>query len=205
MKTITSREFYHQPALVNSLHPGQQLVVTDKGQSFAQRTARNWTSRSSCNPSADMTIYADTSFLVASRYRRDTFHRQALDFFGEHEEDAWLWSPWHRVEVLHALRQYAQHPEPKRAIPVADAKALIHRIETDVRLGYLLHMEADWRDVLRTANELSAEHGFKLVFRGGDLLHVAYALELAAGLFVTFDERQAAIAEAAGLEAAKPE
>ena len=147
-----------------------------------------------------MTIYADTSFLVASRYRRDTFHREAVRFFGEHEQDAWLWSPWHRVEVLHALRQYTQHPEAKRALPIEDAKALIHRLEADVRLGYLLHMEADWHDVLRTANELSAGLGFNLVFRGGDLLHVAYALELAAGLFVTFDGRQSAVAQAAGLK-----
>jgi hypothetical protein len=31
MKTITTREFFHAPSLVKSLHPGQSLVVTDKG------------------------------------------------------------------------------------------------------------------------------------------------------------------------------
>lgn len=32
MKTVTTREFYHTPALVNTLFAGQSLVVTDKGQ-----------------------------------------------------------------------------------------------------------------------------------------------------------------------------
>jgi hypothetical protein len=111
-----------------------------------------------------------------------------------------LWSPWHRVEVLHALRQYTQHPETKRALPVADAKALIFRFENDVRLGYLLHWEMDWRNILRRADALSSVHGFKLIFRGGDLLRVAYALELASDLFVTCADRQAALAKATGLE-----
>jgi hypothetical protein len=32
MKTISTRTFYHRPALVNALRPGQKVVVTDKGQ-----------------------------------------------------------------------------------------------------------------------------------------------------------------------------
>jgi hypothetical protein len=31
MKTVTTREFFHAPALVTSLHPGQSLMVTDNG------------------------------------------------------------------------------------------------------------------------------------------------------------------------------
>jgi antitoxin (DNA-binding transcriptional repressor) of toxin-antitoxin stability system len=31
MKTATTREFYHTPALVRSLRAGQSLIVTDKG------------------------------------------------------------------------------------------------------------------------------------------------------------------------------
>ncbi|HAB17161.1 MAG TPA: type II toxin-antitoxin system VapC family toxin [Verrucomicrobiota bacterium] len=146
-----------------------------------------------------MTIYADTSFLVASRYPHDNFHEAALDFYEGHEEAIWLWSPWHRLEVTHALRQYTQHPETKPALSAGDARQLIRRLENDVRLGYFLHLEPDWRDVYRTAYELSVSHGFELTFRSGDLLHVAYAVESAADLLVTFDGRQAALAQAAGL------
>jgi len=32
MKTLTMREFFHSPALVRSLHPGQTLVVTANGK-----------------------------------------------------------------------------------------------------------------------------------------------------------------------------
>ena len=32
MKTLTLREFFHSPALVRSLHPGQTLVVTSNGK-----------------------------------------------------------------------------------------------------------------------------------------------------------------------------
>jgi predicted nucleic acid-binding protein len=129
-------------------------------------------------------IYADTSFLLAMRVPSDNFHDEALDFYETNQESVWLWSPWHRVEVFNSLRQLVRHPEAKRRISVAEAKLLIHRIETDVRLGYFTHLEADWRDVLRTANEISIGHGFDLPCRSSDLLHVAYANELAAPLFL---------------------
>jgi len=31
MKTVSTREFFHAPALVKNLRPGQSLLVTDKG------------------------------------------------------------------------------------------------------------------------------------------------------------------------------
>jgi predicted nucleic acid-binding protein len=151
-----------------------------------------------------MILYADTSFLVACRFRLDTFHNKAVDYWGRRHEDDWLWSPWHRVEVFHALRQYARNRGAKRTMTASEAKAIINRLENDVRAGYLTHLEADWRDVLRTANELSAVHGFDLSFASADLLHVAYAVEMGTELFVSFDDNQLALAEAAGLKAEKP-
>lgn len=32
MKTMTTREFFHSPALAKSLRPGQSLMVTDNGK-----------------------------------------------------------------------------------------------------------------------------------------------------------------------------
>lgn len=146
-------------------------------------------------------IYADTSFLVATRVRRDTFHRRAIDFYEQHQNEVWLWSPWHRVEVFNSIRQLVRHPEVARRLLLAEAKALIHRLEMDVRLGHFTHLEADWRDVLRTANETSIALGFDHPCRAPDLLHVAYAKELASELFVTFDEDQRRLAEVSGLKA----
>jgi len=66
------------------------------------------------------------------------------------------------------------------------------------------HLEADWRDVLRTASEISAENAFARSCPGTDLLHVAYAKEFAAELFVSFDDEQLLLAQAAGLKAVNP-
>jgi predicted nucleic acid-binding protein len=38
-------------------------------------------------------IYADTSFLVAARVRRDSFHKAALDYYETQQDEVWLWSP----------------------------------------------------------------------------------------------------------------
>jgi predicted nucleic acid-binding protein len=150
-----------------------------------------------------MNVYPDTTFFVALRFYDDTHHETATQYFQDHASDAFLWSPWHRVEVSNALRQFARGDQP--ALTAGDARRIIHRLETDVRVGYFLHMEADWRDVLRTAYEISTEHGFSFACRAADLLHVAYAKELAADCFLTFDEDQFLLAEAAGLMACKPE
>ena len=52
--------------------------------------------------------------------------------------------------------------------------------------------------------EISAEHSFSHNCRSADLLHVAYAKELAADLFVSFDGNQTILAEAAGLKTVLP-
>jgi predicted nucleic acid-binding protein len=151
-----------------------------------------------------MTVYPDTSFVVAARVPHDTFFETAVAWTEAHEDDTWLWSPWHRVEVFNTLRQLTRHPHTRRAISSAQAKALIHRLEADVRCEYFLHLEADWRDVLRTAGEISAVNAFDQACAATDLLHVAYAVELGSDLFVTFDDGQLELAKAAGLRAEKP-
>ena len=115
-----------------------------------------------------------------------------------------MWSPWHRVEVFNTLRQLSLHPDRKRQLAPGESKAAIQQIETDVRVGYFTHMEADWRDVLRKFNDLSIEHGFSQPCRSADILHVAYATELSAERFIGFDDDQLALAKAAGLDTLRP-
>jgi len=149
-------------------------------------------------------IYADSSFLVALKVRRHTFHNEALVFYESRQDEPWLWSPWHRVEVFNTIRQLTQHPETRRRLLVSEARMLIHGLEADVRAGYLTHVEADWRDVLGTANELSIAHSFTLPCLAPDLLHVAYAVELGAQEFLSLDDDQLVLARAAGLKADNP-
>ncbi len=86
-----------------------------------------------------------------------------------------------------------------------EAQALIRRQESDVRAGYFTHLEADWRDVLRSANEIGIASAYSVPCRAPDLLHVAYAVELGTELFISFDEDQIELAKAAGLKAFTPE
>ncbi len=149
-------------------------------------------------------IYADSSFLVALKVRRDTFHEEAMSFYEHRQDEIWLWSPWQRTEVFNTIRQLTRHPDARRRLLSSEARAMIHRLETDVRSGYFTHMEADWRDVLRCANETSIAHAFDIPCLAPDLLHVAYAKELAAEWMVSFDEDQLKLARAAGLKTVKP-
>ena len=106
------------------------------------------------------------------------------------------------MEVFNSLRQFARGDQP--ALREADARRIIHRLELDVRQGCFLHLEKDWRDVLRAASDISARHGFSVPCRAADLLHVAYARELSADLFISFDDDQVKLAKAVGLKALRP-
>ena len=142
-----------------------------------------------------MRVYADTSWWLAYKYRRDTHHATAITLFDREPEAQVLWTPWQRVEVFNTFRQ----AERAGLIGQGDSRQLIRLLEQEVRLGYWPHVEFDWTGAVRTASELSAEHSLKMVIRGMDLFHVSIAIEVAADAFLSFDEEQNTLAEAAGL------
>ena len=142
-----------------------------------------------------MNIYADTSWWLAYKSRRDANHDAAITLFDLHSDARVIWTPWHRVEVFNTIRQV----ERSGAIAVGDARNLIRLLEQEIRLGYWPHREFDWRDAVRTASELSAEHGLSISIRAMDLFHVAIAIELGADALLTFDREQQALAAEAGL------
>ena len=78
------------------------------------------------------------------------------------------------------------------------AQQVWHNFENDCKSGVLqfVHFPSS---ALETAIDLARRHGPTLGNRTLDSIHVACALELGAGRFWTFDERQARLAEAAGL------
>src|SRR3954464_10021507 len=130
-----------------------------------------------------MTLYADTSWWLAYKCRRDLHHSAATTLFDHEPEAQVAWTPWHRVEVFNAFRQ------AERAGLVAQGEScqLIRMVEHEVRLGYWPHLEFDWANAARTAGELVAEHSLSMLVRGMDLFHVAIAIEVAADAFVSFD------------------
>lgn len=76
-------------------------------------------------------------------------------------------------------------------------------IEADFEDGHLVQVDILWRAALNRAAELSRAHTPILGTRVLDVLHVACALELKLRHFLTFDDRQAKLAVAAGLKLAK--
>ena len=142
-----------------------------------------------------MTVYADTSWWIAYKCRDDANHPTAIKLFDLWPEAQVVWTPWHRVEVFNSLRQL----ERAGLVAAGKAREFIRLLEQEIRLGYWPHRECDWRDAIRTACELSAEHGLSTAIRSMDLFHVAIALETGADALLTFDREQQAFAEAAGL------
>jgi predicted nucleic acid-binding protein len=147
-------------------------------------------------------IYADASWWVPFKCRRDVRHAAALELLDRHPDDELLWTPWHRVEVFNTLRQVTRDPDSP--LKVTEARQIIRLLEQEVRLGYYAHFEFDWRDAIRTACELSAEAGFTQRLRSMDLFHVAVAQEACADLFVSFDDDQLDVAGAAALDVLNP-
>ena len=140
-----------------------------------------------------MILYADTSWWVAFKNSRDHHHQAAVSVWDIFQEIAVIWTPWHRVEVFNAIRQ------AERMGFLTTSGLVIRALENEVRLGYWPHVEFEWTDAVRTANELSAVHSRDHTIRAMDLFHVAIACEVGSERFLTFDEDQASLAEAAGL------
>jgi predicted nucleic acid-binding protein len=147
-----------------------------------------------------MRLYADTSWWLGYKCKRDVQHSAAVGLFDDQPEAEVLWTPWQRVEVLNALCQ----AERAGLLAKGESRQAIRLLEQEVRIGYWPHVEFDWTDAVRTAGELRAEHSLKMVVRAMDLFHVAIAIEVAADALLSFDAEQVALAEAAGLGVLRP-
>ena len=92
----------------------------------------------------------------------------------------------------------------RKEIDEVVARAAVADFETDVREGRLAIVDVLWRRTLDLAAELSTQHTAVLGTRTLDVLHVATAVTLEAKRFVSYDDRQAALAKAAGLRTLAP-
>jgi len=142
-----------------------------------------------------MKLYADTSWWLGYKCRRDTQHPAALSLFDRDPDAEVLWTPWQRVEVFNSFCQ----AERAGLLAKGQSRQIIRLLEQEVRIGYWPHVEFDWTDAVRTAGELRAEHSLRLVVRSMDLFQVAIAIEVGAEALVSFDAEQIALAKATGL------
>ena len=84
------------------------------------------------------------------------------------------------------------------------ARGAIEDLDTDIREGRLSLVDALWRRTLDLAADLSDRHTARLGTRFLDVLHVATAVTLGMKRFVTYDERQGALAAVVGMKVLIP-
>jgi predicted nucleic acid-binding protein len=80
---------------------------------------------------------------------------------------------------------------------------MLAQFDANVAAGIFVFTEVDWADAHSLAERLSAAHTRNEGYRTLDVLHVATALQMRAGLFLTMDGAQASLARAAGLKVPK--
>ena len=139
-----------------------------------------------------MTIYADSSFLV-SGYVQDTHSAEAVRRMGLHPP-IWI-TQLNRTELAHAIHQYVFRGK----LSLAESQRDWNNFLRDCVQGIWIPVdlpEKTWE----TSIDLARRYGPSLGVRTLDSLHVSCALELKAERFWTFDERQARLAEAVGLD-----
>jgi predicted nucleic acid-binding protein len=101
----------------------------------------------------------------------------------------------------HELRNAIRLCVFRRQITTAQREKALHDLENDKAAGVLHAVPLDWPKALKHAESLGRRHTEAMGARGMDILHVASALALKAGRFVTFDGRQRELTRLAGLAA----
>jgi predicted nucleic acid-binding protein len=147
-----------------------------------------------------MRCYADTSWWLAYKWRRDAHHASAVPFFNSNPDAQVIWTPWQRVKVFNLFRQ----TERSGFLKQGEAHQVIRLLDHEVRLGYWPHVQFSWTDATRTAERLSSRYSLTMPIRGMDLFHVAIAIEIGCERFLSFDDDQNEFAAAAGLRVEYP-
>ena len=146
-----------------------------------------------------MKVFPDTSFLCGLYIPQST-SRRAIDFMGRQREPLVVSSL-----LLFEFRQSTQFQVFRFAADRSErfsnqaAQAALQALQSDLKAGAFELAEVDWADVHQQAERLALQHTRTGGHRSLDVLHVATALHLGAGSFVTFDRRQRSLARAEGL------
>lgn len=147
-----------------------------------------------------MSTFADTSFLC-SLYVPLGHSARAAAAMGKLRTPL-SFSALLRYEFRQSIRlQIFRHQNDKtQGYPsVAGMKAMA-ALESDIVAGILRLEKVDFADVLDRAERLSSSATIPQGNRSMDILHVATALHLKVGTFLSFDTCQRTLATAAGLK-----
>jgi predicted nucleic acid-binding protein len=151
-------------------------------------------------------IYADTSFLV-KLLSEEPGSAEAVAEYRRLQRPRLFFLPLHALEVENAIRHRAFHerrirPAAERAGIIRERDAALARVSQHVKRGALEEIALDMDLAFSRACRLSSTYTDRFGARAIDLLHVACALLLESEVFLTSDQRQAALAKAEGLQVA---
>ncbi len=88
---------------------------------------------------------------------------------------------------------------PGKGFDRPTAQAALAKFQSNIASGAIIVVPVEWADIASIAERLSAQFTWTEGYRGFDVLHVATALHLGAGEFLTFDAQQKQLAVAEGL------
>jgi predicted nucleic acid-binding protein len=140
-----------------------------------------------------VTTYIDSSALVPAYVpeRFSTVAREALRGVPQVP-----YTPLHELEVSNAFALL----KGRGLITAEEYRAIRTQLKDDVDAQRLVPVALDWAGVFAIACELSEAYTATLLTRSLDLMHVAAARATSCRVFVSGDDRQLAVAKAAGLK-----
>jgi predicted nucleic acid-binding protein len=138
--------------------------------------------------------YFDTGILVKN-YCNEANSRDAISLILAETPPLPL-TPLQEAELRNVFRLKVFRGERS----LTDLRVSLSMLDDDLREGRMERMIYDMSAVHRKAEALSEQHTCTIGTRTLDILHVAAALEIGATRFVSFDQRQRAIAKKAGLK-----
>ena len=146
-----------------------------------------------------MIAYPDTSFLCAL-YRWQDNSSEAIAHAQRMVEPLSI-SSLLLFKFRQSLRyqEFLHKKDPLKGFDHTTGLAALAKVQANIASGAVVVVSADWTDVHQIAERLSARHTHVGGHRGFDILHVATALHLGAGEFLTFDANQNKLAKAEGL------
>ena len=138
-------------------------------------------------------VYVDTSVIV-KLYIREQFSRESSAWLKKNNQAIPLTS-LHELELINAiyLKQFRTEITPD------ETRLILSRFEEHEIGGIYYRPQLDWYAIFSHALDLSKTHSADIGSRSLEILHVAAALSIKADRFLTFDDRQTALAALAGL------
>ena len=139
-------------------------------------------------------VYVDTSVIV-KLYFKEEYSRDTSNWLRKNNEAIPLTS-FHELELIHAihLKQFRTEITPD------ETRQIMSRFEEHEISGIYYRPQLAWSAIFIHAIDLSKKHSANIGSRSLDILHVASALSINAGRFLTLDDRQTRLAALAGLK-----